>query len=72
MRILRAAVVGAGAMGGGIAQVIASAGIPVRVKDIDPGQLDAARLHVRGIYQRHLDRGRITSSEMQDQLSLIE
>ncbi|MBL7199071.1 MAG: 3-hydroxyacyl-CoA dehydrogenase [Anaerolineae bacterium] len=72
MRILRAAVVGAGAMGGGIAQVIASAGIPVWVKDIDPGQLDAARLHVRGIYQRHLDRGRITASEMQGKLGLIE
>ena len=59
MRVSRAAVVGAGAMGGGIAQVIASAGLPVVVKDIDQTQLDAACAHVEGIYRRRVDRGRM-------------
>ena len=35
MFVFKAAVVGAGTMGGEIAQVISSAGIPVVLKDID-------------------------------------
>ena len=35
MHVFKAAVVGAGTMGGEIAQVIASSGIPVVLKDID-------------------------------------
>ena len=36
MFVFKAAVVGAGTMGGEIAQVIASAGIPVMLKDVKP------------------------------------
>ena len=41
MRVLRAGVVGAGTMGGEIAQVIASAGVPVVLKDIEQSVVDA-------------------------------
>ena len=41
MWIFKVGVVGAGAMGGGIGQVVTYAGLPVVVKDIDQGQLDA-------------------------------
>ena len=38
--IARAAIVGAGTMGGGIAMVYANAGIPVLLKDVDQAALD--------------------------------
>ena len=41
--IARAAVVGAGTMGGGIAMTYANAGIPVLLKDVDRAALDRAR-----------------------------
>ena len=51
MFVFKAAVVGAGTMGGQIAQTIAAAGIPVVLKDIDEALvqagLDEARLHER-------------------------
>ena len=37
MYVFKAAVVGAGTMGGEIAQVIASAGVPVVLKDVEAG-----------------------------------
>ena len=41
MFVFKAAVVGAGTMGGEIAQVIASADIPVVLKDVDQKFVDA-------------------------------
>ncbi len=72
MYIFKAAVVGAGAMGGGIAQVITYSGLPVVVKDIDQKQLDLARKHVEEIYQRRVDKGKMTPGQMQEKLDLIE
>jgi len=72
MYIFKAAVVGAGAMGGGIAQVITYSGLPVIVKDIDEEQLEVARKHVEGIYQSRVDKGKMTPGQMQEKLSLIE
>ena len=72
MWIFKAGVVGAGAMGGGIAQVITYSGLPVVVKDIDQGQLDMARRHVEGIYQKRVDQGKMTPAQMQEKLDLIE
>jgi 3-hydroxyacyl-CoA dehydrogenase / enoyl-CoA hydratase / 3-hydroxybutyryl-CoA epimerase len=65
MNIQRAAVVGAGAMGGGIAYLFSAAGIPVIVKDIEPRQLDLAREHLQQIYQRRVDRGQLDLDTMQ-------
>jgi 3-hydroxyacyl-CoA dehydrogenase len=72
MWIFKVGVVGAGTMGGGIGQVVTFAGLPVVVKDIDQGQLDAARQHVEGIYQRRVDKGKMTAGQMQEKLDLIE
>src|SRR5207247_1076138 len=41
--ITRAAVVGAGTMGGGIAMTYANAGIPVLLKEVDAAALERAR-----------------------------
>jgi 3-hydroxyacyl-CoA dehydrogenase/enoyl-CoA hydratase/3-hydroxybutyryl-CoA epimerase len=72
MWIFKVGVVGAGSMGGGIAQVITFAGLPVVVKDIDQKQLDLARDHVEGIYQSRVDKGKMTGAQMQEKLDLIE
>jgi 3-hydroxyacyl-CoA dehydrogenase/enoyl-CoA hydratase/3-hydroxybutyryl-CoA epimerase len=72
MWIFKVGVVGAGAMGGGIGQVVTFSGLPVVVKDIDEGQLDAARKHVEGIYQSRVDKGKMTPAQMQEKLDLIE
>lgn len=72
MWIFKVGVVGAGTMGGGIAQVVSFSGLPVVVKDIDQKQLDLARDHVEGIYQSRIDKGKMTSGQVQEKLSLIE
>ena len=48
MWIFKVGVVGAGAMGGGIAQVVTYSGLPVVIKDIVQEQLDLARRYVGG------------------------
>ncbi|RPI78583.1 MAG: hypothetical protein EHM41_24575, partial [Chloroflexi bacterium] len=72
MWIFKVGVVGAGTMGGGIAQVVSFSGLPVVVKDIDEKQLDLARNHVEGIYQSRIDKGKMTAGQVQEKLSLIE
>jgi 3-hydroxyacyl-CoA dehydrogenase/enoyl-CoA hydratase/3-hydroxybutyryl-CoA epimerase len=72
MWIFKVGVVGAGAMGGGIAQVVTYSGLPVVVKDIDQKQLDLARKHVEGIYQSRVDKGKMTTGQVQEKLDLIE
>ena len=72
MWIFKVGVVGAGAMGGGIAQVVTYSGLPVIVKDIDQKQLDLAREHVEGIYQSRVDKGKMTAGQVQEKLDLIE
>lgn len=72
MWIFKAGVVGGGFMGAEIAQVITYSGLPVVVKDIDQGQLDLARKTVEGIYQRRVDKGKMTAAQMQEKLDLIE
>ena len=50
MYIFKAGVVGAGFMGAEIAQVISFSGLPVVVKDVDPGMLKKAEEHIREIF----------------------
>ena len=53
----RAAVVGAGVMGGAIASLMAEKGLAVRLRDLDRGQLDAAeREHRRAIDKKRKRR----------------
>ena len=54
--IARAAVVGAGTMGGGIAMAYANAGIPVLLKDVDQAALDRAWPSSAGTTSRRWQR----------------
>ena len=69
--IARAAIVGAGTMGGGIAMVYANAGIPVLLKDVDQGALDRGMSVIRKNYASTMAKGRMTVEAMERTLALI-
>jgi len=71
MYIFKAGVVGAGTMGGEIAQVITYSGLPVVMKDIDQDMLDTGMDKIRSIYQRRVDKGKMSASDMQSKLDLV-
>jgi 3-hydroxybutyryl-CoA dehydrogenase len=60
----RVAVVGAGAMGQGIAQMCAQAGARVLVHDVSPGAAEKACQAIFMQWQRSQDKGRLTAAEM--------
>jgi len=67
----RAAVVGAGTMGGGIAMVFANAGIPVLLKEADQAALDRGLENIRKNYAGSVARGRFTQQFVDERLALI-
>ena len=71
MYIFKAGVVGAGAMGAEIAQVISFSGLPVVLKDVDQAMLDKGLAHIREIYQRRVDKGKMSAGDMDGKLSLV-
>jgi 3-hydroxyacyl-CoA dehydrogenase len=71
MYIFKAGVVGAGFMGAEIAQVITYAGLPVVMKDIDQKMLDKAMDTIRHIYQRRVDKGKMSPTTMQEKMDLV-
>jgi 3-hydroxyacyl-CoA dehydrogenase len=71
MYIFKCAVVGAGAMGGEIAQVISWAGLPVLLKDVDQKALDHGIATARAVYERRVKAGKLTQSEMDEKMALI-
>ncbi len=52
-------VVGAGTMGGGIAEVAAAAGYPVKIQDVSPEILDRSRRRLEQNLQQRVARGRL-------------
>jgi len=71
MYIYKTAVVGAGAMGAEIAQVISFSGIPVLLKDVDQARVSQGIGIIRKIYQRRVDRGKMTQDEMEKKMTLV-
>ena len=70
-RVHRAAVVGAGIMGGGIAQLIADREIPVRLKDLRYDAILTALQTASGVWKKQLKRRRITPREMSQRMAFI-
>ena len=66
-----AAVVGAGTMGGGIAMVLANAGIPVILKEADRAALDRGLATIQLNYGNSVKRGRFSQQFAQERLKLI-
>ena len=67
-----AAVVGAGTMGGGIAMVLANAGIPVLLKEADQAALDNGLANIQKNYATSVKRGRFTQAFVDERLKLIQ
>ncbi|HUZ27906.1 MAG TPA: 3-hydroxyacyl-CoA dehydrogenase family protein [Solirubrobacteraceae bacterium] len=71
MFVFKAAVVGAGTMGGEIAQAIAGADVPVVLKDIDQELVDKGIAHARSLWQVRVDQGKLAPDELERRLGLI-
>jgi 3-hydroxyacyl-CoA dehydrogenase len=71
MFVFKAAVVGAGTMGGEIAQVIANSDIPVVLKDVDQKFVDQGLDKARSLWQGRVDAGKMQSEELDRKLGLI-
>jgi 3-hydroxyacyl-CoA dehydrogenase len=67
----RAAVIGAGTMGGGIAMCFANAGIPVTVIETAQEPLDRGFDRIADNYQTTVSRGRLSQDEMDRRLTLM-
>ena len=68
----RAAVVGAGTMGAGIAMALANAGIPVLLKDSAAEALRKAGGRIRASYDRSVARGRYSAEFADQRVSMIQ
>ena len=69
--IERAAVIGAGTMGSGIAVVLADAGLTVRLIDAAPEALERARAAIRRIYAGAVAKGRLTEEARDARIASI-
>ena len=66
-----AAVVGAGTMGGGIATVLANAGLPVLLKEADQAALDRGLATIQLNYANSVKRGRFSQQVAEERLKRI-
>ncbi len=69
--IRKAAIIGAGTMGGGIAMVYANAGIPVLLKEAAQDALDRGMATIRRNYASSVAKGRMPQERMDRAMSLI-
>src|SRR5947207_11194814 len=69
--IKKAAVIGAGTMGGGIAMNFANAGIPVTVVEVQQEALDRGLGIVLKNYEATASRGRLTAADVEKRMGLI-
>ena len=68
----RAAVLGAGTMGTGIAMSFANAGIPVRIIETDQAALERGQKRIADTYATSVKRGSLTPEARDARLALIE
>jgi 3-hydroxyacyl-CoA dehydrogenase/enoyl-CoA hydratase/3-hydroxybutyryl-CoA epimerase/enoyl-CoA isomerase len=69
--VTRAAVLGAGIMGGGIAYQSASRGVPVLMKDIAPKALEAGVAEATKLLEKQVERGKLSTGRMAQVLAGI-
>ncbi|MDQ2777350.1 MAG: 3-hydroxyacyl-CoA dehydrogenase NAD-binding domain-containing protein [Acidobacteriota bacterium] len=70
--IKRAAVIGAGTMGGGIAMTYANAGIPVILKEVAQEALDRGIATIRNNYANTVRKRKLAQEALEQRLSLIQ
>ncbi len=67
----RVGVLGAGIMGGGIAQLLAYRGLPVRLKDINSEAIAVGLRHARELFDKAVKRGRLDRRDAERGLNRI-
>jgi 3-hydroxyacyl-CoA dehydrogenase/enoyl-CoA hydratase/3-hydroxybutyryl-CoA epimerase len=66
------AVLGAGVMGGGVAQLIADqTGLPVRMKDVRDEALASGMQHAARLFNKQVERRRLTAPEARRRMALL-
>src|SRR5690606_29878212 len=70
--VARAAIVGAGTMGAGIAICFANAGIPVTVLETSREALERGLANIAKTYDSMIQRGRLTEEDKAKRMALIE
>ncbi|MEX2197942.1 MAG: 3-hydroxyacyl-CoA dehydrogenase NAD-binding domain-containing protein [Burkholderiales bacterium] len=70
--IRKAAIVGAGTMGGGIAMSFANVGIPVVIADVSQEALDKGLKRIKDNYAITVQRGRLKQEDMDKRVALIQ
>ena len=71
-KIARAAVLGAGIMGGGIAYQSALKGVPIKLKDIAQQGIDLGLAEANKLLSKRVERKKLSASEMGNVLNRIE
>ncbi len=69
--VTRVGVLGAGVMGGGIAQLAADKGIPARMKDIEPDALAHGYAAAAGVWRKAVERRRLKPRQMAAKMALL-
>jgi 3-hydroxyacyl-CoA dehydrogenase len=72
MRVQRAAVIGAGAMGSGIACVLSQCGIEVLLKDVEQAFVDKGLGNIKRMYDSRVKKGTLTEAEAANHLALVK
>lgn len=72
MSIKKIAVLGAGAMGGGIAQVAAQSGFDVVLSDVDAKFVDGAVKRMSSAWQKNVDKGKMTAEQKDELLKRVK
>jgi 3-hydroxyacyl-CoA dehydrogenase/enoyl-CoA hydratase/3-hydroxybutyryl-CoA epimerase len=70
-KVSRVGVLGAGVMGGGIAQLAADKGIPARMKDIDPKALAHGYAAAASVWKQAIERRRLKLRELPAKMALL-
>jgi 3-hydroxyacyl-CoA dehydrogenase len=70
--IRKAAIVGSGTMGGGIAMSFANVGIPVTIADMSQEALDKGLKRIKDNYAVTVKRGRLKQEDMDKRMALIQ
>ncbi|GMT42306.1 MAG: hypothetical protein IEMM0002_0717 [bacterium] len=71
MYIYKAGVIGGGAMGAEIAQVISYSGLPVVLVEVNMELAEKAADKVRSIYKGRVNKGKMTEAELENKMALV-
>ncbi|MBI2166616.1 MAG: 3-hydroxyacyl-CoA dehydrogenase [Candidatus Omnitrophica bacterium] len=71
MFIYKAGVVGAGAMGAEIAQVISYSGLPAVLKDVNQELVQKGLDRIRKIYGRRVEKGKMSQTDLEAKMALV-